>query len=100
MYKEEASQYLPQLVGKEIKKVCYCEPRTQYGQSGSLYLEFDDGSHFEIYADAALRFTGMIKFNPQIGSIAENKINMAKTTPLATAMASTDGFWFEPGVLR
>ncbi len=100
MYEGEVSQYLPQLVGKEIKKVCYCEPRSRHGQSGSLYLEFADGSHFEIYADAPLRFTGIIKYQEHIGSIAESKITMAKTTPLSAAMASADGFLFEPGVLR
>lgn len=69
---------LPELAGREIQKICYCERKDGAGMAANLYLEFADGSHFEIYADAELRFTGLKQFDPAIGSIVDRAFTQAK----------------------
>jgi hypothetical protein len=57
-----------------------------------LYLEFNDGSHFEIYADAEMRFTGIIPYDPDIGSIVQRTFIIAKTSNLTAAIVDDTGF--------
>ncbi len=66
----------------------------------NLYFEFDDGSHFEMYADAEMRFTGIIEFDPHLGSIVERTFTLAKTSTLIAVKVDESGIAFsDPSLL-
>lgn len=94
MEKSEIIKSLPQLTGKKIIKICYSEKNSLFSQSGNLYLEFEDGNHFEIYAAAEMHFTGTIQYDPDLGSIAERTFTMAKTSTLLAAKVEGACVWF------
>jgi hypothetical protein len=88
---DEIYKCLPQLVGRKITKICYCEKESDYRPSGNLYIEFADGSHFEIYANAELRATGIIPYDPCMGSIVERIFALATASPLLAAKVDDTG---------
>jgi hypothetical protein len=47
MNEAKVSHYLPELVGKTIKRICYLEPENQGNGSPQILFEFSDGSNFK-----------------------------------------------------
>jgi hypothetical protein len=63
MNKVKIEEYLPELVGKTIEKICYREPESQSSGYSQVIFEFSDGSNFEIYGFGnQFAFTGLLDF--------------------------------------
>jgi len=75
MNKIEVSK-ICQLANKKIARVADCEPDNKQ-RPVHLYLEFHDGSHFEIYSQQEMHFTGVVEYKEELGSVAENIFNLA-----------------------
>jgi len=79
------------IIGKSIAKVCYCEP-TDVKSPVHFYLEFDDGSHFEMYTNQEIHFCKIIENNEEIGSVVDRIFDLALKNETIVAKADRSSY--------
>ncbi len=94
MNEAKVSHYLPELVGKTIKRICYLEPENQGNGSPQILFEFSDGSNFEIYGFGNhFSFTGLRIFQED-NNCLDQMFKESRSCGKASVIADKNGVTF------
>lgn len=57
--RSKLKNYLPQLIGRTVVKVLYCEPDDESNSPAQFIMELDNGATYEVYGRSSLGITGL-----------------------------------------